>query len=153
VRRLTPQPVLGLDLLRADFPGATVADLPGLAKHLDAQEPLTVIELADVLIGPHLPATDVILIEKPSHLDRALALVGDHLGTPHDSRGRLRVDLGPLLELVLMLPGVDVVPVGILHGHHPITAPGRLDVLAPHVEGVPVILWEEAVAPTQLRYR
>ena len=131
MRRLTSQPILGLDLLGANLPRATVADLPRLAKDFDAHEPLTAIELADVLVGPRLPVADVVLVEVPGHLDWALALVGDHLSAPHDPRGGLWVDLGPLLQLVLVLLRVDVVAGDVLHRHHPVSEPGWLDVLTP----------------------
>ena len=73
------------------------------------------------------------LVEESRDVDRALALVGDHLGAPSRPVGCLGVDLHDLLDRVLVVD--HEIAVGVFQVNEPVAHAGWLDVVAT-AEGV-----------------
>ena len=49
-------------------------------------------------VSPGRRTADLLLVEKPRHLDRAFSLAGNHLGSPHDPCRSFGIDLGTFLD-------------------------------------------------------
>ena len=128
MRRFPNEPLVLRQLHVADLAGVPVLFLPCRPKYLAPYESFAGIELADHVVGPRLPITDLLFVEKPRHLDRAFALAGDHLCSAHDPRGGIGIDFGTFLDRTLV--GDDKVAIGVLHVHESVPDTGRLDVVA-----------------------
>ena len=128
VRRLPNEPLVLRQLHVADLAGGPVFLLSRRAKHLASDEPLAGIQLADHVVRPRLSAPDLLSVEKPGQLDRALPLAGNHLGSPHDPCRSFGIDLGTFLDRAFV--GDHEVSAGVFHLHESIPDAGRLDVVA-----------------------